>query len=103
MERLEPVNVDRWAALYPPRERKCVGVGAWAPSDSEGSIPPRPQLADIGGVDSPSSSSLVRSSTRSSTSNTVSTRPASSLALRACCAAAKSSLTVISIVRIRRA
>ena len=39
------------AAPHPLREREFVSVGAWAPRDREGSIPPRPQLADIRGVE----------------------------------------------------
>ena len=44
-------------------------------------------------ISAASSSSLVRSSTRFPTLNTVSTRPASSFAFHACCAVAKSSRT----------
>jgi hypothetical protein len=54
-------------------------------------------------ISAASSSSLVRSSSWSPTWNTVSTRPASSLAFRSACAAASSSRTVASIARMRSA
>ncbi len=47
----EQVDVDRRAALRPPRERERIGVGAWACRDPEGAVPPRPQRADISGVE----------------------------------------------------
>jgi hypothetical protein len=50
MVRLEPVHVDRRAALETPRKRKCVGIRPRKGLHPEGPLPSRPQLPDLGGV-----------------------------------------------------
>ena len=96
-EGFEAVGADGRAAAHATWQREGAGVGARAGEHREGTVPPRRSLP----MSAASSSSLVRSSTRSPTWNTVSTRPASSSAFRSACAASSSSRNVASIARIR--
>ena len=96
-EGFEAVDVDGRAAAQATPQREGAGVGARAASTVKGPSHRGRSLP----MSASSSSSLVRSSTRSPTWNTVSTRPASSFAFRSACAAASSSRTVASIARIR--